>query len=104
MRLNIYAEEVTGETGVVIKAPDNHPDNQFYGVRMYLESPSVLHRTDDDDDRSAVTIWVPWTKEGGHDFARIHALLDNLQDELSRAEMTEVARRGQARDAANAPI
>jgi hypothetical protein len=91
MRINVYAEEITGETAVVVKAPDNHPGVHFYGVRMYLDSPSVLHRTDDDDDRSAITIWVPWTKEG-HDWTRIQALLDNLVSELNAAEATEFER------------
>lgn len=26
---------------------------------MYLASPDILHNTPDDDDRSAITFWVP---------------------------------------------
>lgn len=29
----------------------------FIGLRLYLESPDVLHAGPDDDDRSAVTFW-----------------------------------------------
>lgn len=66
MRINVYAEELTDEVEVVVKRPDNHPNEEFRGVRMYLASPSQLHGGADDDDRSAITIWVPWTKSGGH--------------------------------------
>lgn len=94
MRINVYAEEITGETAVVIKVPENQGGTPFYGIRMYLDSPSVLHRTEDDDDRSAITLWVPWTRDGGHDFSRIRELLDNLDDELTRAEEQEEDRVG----------
>jgi hypothetical protein len=26
---------------------------------MYLASPDILHHTADDDDRSAITFWIP---------------------------------------------
>jgi hypothetical protein len=94
MRINVYAEEITGETTVVIKSPDNHPGVNFYGIRMYLDSPSVLHLTDDDDDRSAITLWVPWTKDSGHQWGKLRELLDNLSDELLSAEEGEHERHG----------
>lgn len=31
----------------------------YHGVRMYLASPDILHHTPDDDDRSAITFWIP---------------------------------------------
>jgi len=31
-------------------------------VRVYLASPDVLHDTDEDDDRSAITFWIPNAK------------------------------------------
>jgi hypothetical protein len=66
MRINIYAEEVTDRVEIVTKAPPNHPDVEFAGVRLYLASPEVLHADPADDDSSAITIWVPWTRAGGH--------------------------------------
>jgi hypothetical protein len=92
MRVNIYAEEITGETSLEVKAPEGM-DVQFYGIRMYLDSPSVLHHTEDDDDRSAITLWVPWTKDGGHDWTRILTLLDNLVSEVEKAEAVEFERK-----------
>lgn len=75
MRINIYAEELTDRIEVVTKAPPNHPDTEFAGIRLYLASPDVLHADPDDDDSSAITIWVPWTRAGGH---RPEAVIDLL--------------------------
>lgn len=82
MRINVYAEELTQEVEVVSKAPANHPGVSFYGVRMYLASPSQLHHNAQDDDRSAITIWVPWTKEGGHAPQTVSGLLRTMADRL----------------------
>jgi len=62
MRINVYSQELitegpakaveyvqqTADTGVVYSA-----------VRLYLISPDQLHHRDDDDDRSAITFWLP---------------------------------------------
>lgn len=55
MRIQVYAEEMTGEVEVVEK-------NGYQGIRFYLESGPSLHNTALDDDRSAVTFWIPHTK------------------------------------------
>lgn len=67
MRINVYHHELlkmaergaehvrkTADTGVV-----------FHGVRFYTEAP-LMHQPGDDDS-SAITLWVPWTKKRGHD-------------------------------------
>lgn len=82
MRINVYAEELTQRTELVTKQPDNHPGTTFYGVRFYLASPDVLHVTPDDDDSSAVTLWVPWTRAEGHDVEVVRDLLLLLVDRL----------------------
>lgn len=88
MRINVYAEELTQDVEIVRKAPENHPDVEFRGVRMYLASPNELHDGPDDDDRSAITIWVPWTRAGGHKPDVVTSLLrymaDALDEEFSR--------------------
>lgn len=78
MRINIYAEELTDRVEVVTKRPDNHPGETFYGIRLYLASPDELHVTPDDDDSSAITVWVPWTRAGGNDFDRVVRIFDAL--------------------------
>lgn len=52
MRINVYSQELTKEVGMVEKSG-------FHGVRMYFSSPDCLHNTPDDDDRSAITFWIP---------------------------------------------
>lgn len=120
MRINVYAEEITGETTVVSKEVDDpcgmcegkgwivEPSTTpgmpeqvqcpiesckhgrvnprtFYGVRFFIDSPASLHYSPQDDDRSAITLWVPWTKKGGHDFKAVHAMLMALDDSLLEA-------------------
>jgi hypothetical protein len=46
---------MTGEVELVEK-------NGYKGVRFYLQSGPSLHHTALDDDRSAVTFWIPHTK------------------------------------------
>ena len=91
MRINIYAEELTDETELVTKTvtDEKFGTRTFYGVRFYLKSPPELHDDPADDDRSAITIWVPWTRAGGHDFDVVTHVLDGLQDRLLDAMQIE---------------
>lgn len=57
MRMNIYSQELTSEVTLIEKVAET--GITYYGVRMYLASPSILHHTTDDDDRSAITFWIP---------------------------------------------
>jgi hypothetical protein len=57
MRMNVYSQELTKEVREVRKVADNGVT--YYGVRIYLASPDILHHTPDDDDRSAITFWIP---------------------------------------------
>ena len=61
MRINVYSQELTKEVALISKdtiGPVGET-RTYYGVRMYLASPDILHHTPDDDDRSALTFWVP---------------------------------------------
>ena len=60
MRINVYSQELTKELKVVSKRADT--GIVYHGVRMYLASPDILHHTPDDDDRSAITFWIPNAK------------------------------------------
>lgn len=60
MRINIYSQELTKEIELVSKVADT--GITYYGVRMYLASPDILHHSPDDDDRSAITFWIPNAK------------------------------------------
>lgn len=64
MRINVYAEELTHDVEVFQKTSDT--GRVFFGVRFYFHSSPLLHFKPGDDDRSAVTFWVPWTQKEGH--------------------------------------
>lgn len=58
MRINVYSQELSAEVKVV-SAADRETGVVHQGVRMYLRSPDCLHHTPSDDDRSAITFWIP---------------------------------------------
>jgi len=57
VRINIYSQELTKEVVVISKVADT--GRTYHGIRLYLHSPDILHHTPEDDDRSAVTFWIP---------------------------------------------
>lgn len=57
MRIHVYSQELTKEVSLVGTTADT--GLTYYGVRFWLASPDVLHHTPEDDDRSAVTFWLP---------------------------------------------
>ena len=67
MRINVYSQELLTEmTGLrqletVTKEADT--GITYSAVRLYLASPDELHHTFDDDDRSAITLWLPQSPE-----------------------------------------
>lgn len=58
MRINVYSQELTKEVQIV-QATARDTGIVYYGVRMFLASPDILHNTTEDDDRSAITFWIP---------------------------------------------
>lgn len=61
MRINVYSQELTDEV-VLIEKPSN--TGVIYGaVQFILHSSPRLHHPPEDDDRSAVTFWLP---KSGH--------------------------------------
>ena len=63
MRINIYAEEITSEATIARKQVEGV---EFYGVRLFLKTPKELHYNTSDDDRTAITLWIPYTKQTGN--------------------------------------
>lgn len=57
MRINVYSQELTREVALVSKASDNGA--LHYGIRIFFDGSPRLHNRPDDDDRSAVTYWLP---------------------------------------------
>ena len=74
MRVNVYHEELTREVEIVPVEP--RPGKRYIGLRFLLESSPKLHDSLEDDDRSAVTLWIGSPEEG---VALLEHALDGLE-------------------------
>ena len=87
MRVNVYAEELTDDVEVIYKNNTNSvSEEMFMGIRIYLKSSPELHQKLLDDDRSAVTFWVPWTKAKGNDVEALAIILAKAAYMISSAK------------------
>jgi hypothetical protein len=77
MRINVYSQELLlagdrdaklPQTALVTSVADT--GITYSAVRLYLHSSERLHQTADDDDRSAVTFWLPKSADKRERFAR----------------------------------
>jgi hypothetical protein len=57
MRINVYSQELTPE--VQIDAKRSNTGRVYRAVRLMLHSSPMLHHPPEDDDRSAITFWLP---------------------------------------------
>jgi hypothetical protein len=57
MRLNIYSQELTNEVKLISK--QSNTSIVYHAVQMIMHSSPKLHHPPLDDDRSAVTFWLP---------------------------------------------
>lgn len=58
MRINVYSQELTKEIELISTVAKD-TGITYQGIRLYLASPDILHHTAEDDDRSAITFWIP---------------------------------------------
>lgn len=61
MRINVYSQELTDEINVLEK--ESNTGLVYTAVQIMLHSSPLLHHPPKDDDRSAVTFWLPKSKE-----------------------------------------
>lgn len=61
MRINVYSQELTDEVNVIEK--ESNTGLMYSAVQIVLHSSPLLHHPPKDDDRSAVTFWLPKSKE-----------------------------------------
>lgn len=83
MRINVYDHELTDRVEVARATADN-TGQTFYGVRIFV-GPTIIHQVGDDDS-AAVTWWVPWTKQGGHDLEILRRAFTNALSRLKEIE------------------
>jgi hypothetical protein len=60
MRVNVYSQELTDE--VVLFSKGANTGIEYSAVQFMLHSSERLHHPPADDDRSAVTFWLPKTE------------------------------------------
>lgn len=61
MRINIYSQEITDEVQMIEQ--ESNTGIRYSAVRIILHSSSKLHHPPKDDDRSAITFWLPKSQE-----------------------------------------
>jgi hypothetical protein len=83
VRVNVYSQELTDE--VELEEKESNTGVVYSAVRLLLHSSPLLHHPPKDDDRSAVTFWLPRTKERRESFA---VALENMA-QLVRDAQTE---------------
>jgi hypothetical protein len=67
MRINVYSQELTPEIGLISK--ESNTGLIYSAVQMILHSSDKLHHPPEDDDRSAVTFWLPKSIDRRIEFA-----------------------------------
>jgi len=68
MRINVYSQELTTE--VIDIQKESNTGLIYSAVQMILHSSERLHHPPEDDDRSAVTFWLPKSEARREQLAR----------------------------------
>lgn len=68
MRINVYSQELTDE--VVIVEKESNTGVVYRAAQLILHSSERLHHPPADDDRSAVTFWMPRSSARREQMAR----------------------------------
>lgn len=67
MRINVYSQELTSEAYLIAK--ESNTGLTYSAVQFMLHSSPRLHHPPHNDDRSAVTFWLPKSKDRRRDLA-----------------------------------
>lgn len=74
MRINVYSQELTDEVKLIEK--NSNTGIVYSAVQLMLHSSPMLHHPPAaDDDRSAVTFWLPKSKHRREQLARAFELM-----------------------------
>ncbi len=68
MRINVYSQELTNEVISISKV--SNTGLTYSAVQLILHSSERLHHPPEDDDRSAVTFWLPKSADRREALAR----------------------------------
>lgn len=81
MRINVYSQELTNEVNVIEKV--SNTGLTYTAVQLMLHSSPMLHHPPADDDRSAVTIWLPKSRSRR---LELSMTLRQMAEEVERAK------------------
>ena len=76
MRINVYSQELTRE--VLLVAKPSNTGVTYHAAQLVLHSSDRLHHPPQDDDRSAVTLWMPKSPARREEMARAFEQSANL--------------------------
>lgn len=85
MRINIYSQELLLEQeaqAIELGTQESNTGVVYSFVRLFLHSSDRLHHPPADDDRSAITFWLPKSKEKR---AMLAAWFRRMADKVEKA-------------------
>lgn len=68
MRINVYSQELTSEVIQIEK--ESNTGVTYHAAQLVLHSSPMLHHPPMDDDRSAITFWLPKSPGQREEMAR----------------------------------
>ena len=82
MRINVYSQELTSEVKMISKESDGvDMDGRlivYHAAQLMLHSSPMLHHPPQDDDRSAVTFWLPQSESRREEMAKAFERLADI--------------------------
>lgn len=76
MRINVYSQELTSEVLLVEK--QSNTGVVYHAAQLILHSSDKLHHPPQDDDRSAITFWLPKSQQRREDMAQAFEEIANI--------------------------
>lgn len=76
MRINVYSQELTAE--VIHVEKESNTGVVYHAAQLILHSSDKLHHPPEDDDRSAVTFWLPKSKQRREEMAFAFELIADI--------------------------
>jgi len=68
LRINVYSQELSDE--VICIAKESNTGVTYHAAQLILHSSDRLHHPPQDDDRSAVTFWLPKSPDRREEMAQ----------------------------------
>jgi hypothetical protein len=87
MRINVYSQELTNE--IELAGKQSNTGIYYYAVRLMLWSSEKLHHPPMDDDRSAVTFWLPRSRNRRAELAATFRRMADLVEEAPETQCEE---------------